>query len=353
MRNEVVLLGALFVACERPQASPVPNPAPPLATPGTEGPRINTEGPSGPAPDGMVWIPGGTFWMGTERPEMGDARPVHLVSVDGFWMDKTEVTNVDFARFVKATGYLTIAERTPNPKDFPGVPPDTLVPGSALFAPPHDPVPLHDHRLWWRYEPGASWRHPEGPRSRLTGRGRHPVVHVAWADAVAYAAWAGKRLPTEAEWEFAARGGKDRTPYAWGDALNPGGRWRANVWQGRFPILDTGGDGYRSTAPVTSFPAEGYGLFDMSGNVWEWCADWYRPDYYQTLAALGEVSKNPQGPADSFDPAEPGIRKRVNRGGSWLCSDHYCSRYVLGSRGKGEPDSASSNLGFRGVRSAR
>jgi formylglycine-generating enzyme len=301
----------------------------------------------------MVWVPGGTFWMGCDHREMGDARPWHPVYVDGFWMDRTEVTNEEFARFIEATGYITIAERRPDPRDFPGAPPESVVPGAVVFTPPGRPVRLDDHFQWWSYVKGASWRRPEGPGSGLRGREKHPVVEVAWADAVAYAEWAGKRLPTEAEWEFAARGGQDRKSYAWGDELAPGGRWMANVWQGRFPSENRAEDGYRGTAPVASFPAEGYGLYDLAGNVWEWCSDWYRPDYYATLAAAGGIARNPQGPPDSADPAEPGVRKRVNRGGSYLCSDHYCSRYVLGSRGKGEPDTGTSNLGFRCARDAR
>jgi formylglycine-generating enzyme required for sulfatase activity len=300
----------------------------------------------------MVWIPGGSFWMGTEHPGMEDARPLHLVSVDGFWMDVVEVTNDAFERFVRATGYRTVAENAPDPADFPGAPPEKLVPGSVVFTPPGGAVPLDDPYAWWSYVPGASWRHPEGPSSDLSGRGSHPVVHVAWTDVVAYARWAGKRLPSEAEWEFAARGGFDRRRYAWGDELRPDGRWLANVFNGRFPGGDTGEDGYRGTAPVASFPAEGFALHDMSGNVWEWCADWYRPDYYETLAAAGGATHDPRGPQDSFDPAEPGVPKRVNRGGSYLCSDQYCSRYILGSRGKGAPDTGASNLGFRCVRSA-
>jgi formylglycine-generating enzyme required for sulfatase activity len=298
----------------------------------------------------MVYIPGGTFWMGCADEQMPDARPWHLVEVDGFWMDKTEVTNEQFARFVKATGYVTIAERAPDPKDFPDAPRENLVPGAVVFAPPDRPVRLDDHYQWWTYLKGASWRHPQGPKSGLQGLEKHPVVEVAHLDAVAYAQWAGKRLPTEAEWELAARGGQDRKTYAWGDELRPGGHWMANIWQGHFPNEDRAEDGYRGTAPVASFPAEGYGLYDMAGNVWEWCSDWYRPDYYESLARGGGVAKNPQGPADSFDPEEPGAKKRVNRGGSYLCSDQYCSRYILGSRGRGEAETGTSNLGFRCVK---
>jgi sulfatase modifying factor 1 len=301
----------------------------------------------------MVWIPGGEFWMGCEDPAMPDARPLHRVRVASFWMDKTEVTNAQFARFVHATGYVTVAERKPDPRDFPGAPLENLVPGSLVFTPPGGSVPLKSLYAWWRFVPGASWRHPEGPGSDLKGREKHPVVHVAWEDAVAYARWAGKRLPTEAEWEFAARGGLDRKRYCWGDTLKPGGKWQANIWEGHFPDRNTAEDGFRGTAPVASFPANGYGLYDMAGNVWEWCADWYRPDAYSRLLATNGVASNPQGPADSFDPAEPGIPKRVQRGGSFLCCDQYCSRYIAGARGKGAVDSGTSHVGFRCVRSAR
>ena len=302
------------------------------------------------APAGMVWVPGGEFWMGTEEPSMSDARPLHRVQLDGFWMDRTEVTNADFARFVAATGYVTVAERPLDPKDFPGVPPEALVPGSIVFAPPAGEVSLQNHLAWWSYVPGASWRHPEGPKSDVASRDRHPVVHVAWEDAVAYCTWAGKRLPTEAEFERAARGGLDRKKYDWGDELRPGGKPQANTWQGRFPAQNSTEDGFAGTAPVASFPANGFGIHDLAGNVWEWCADWYRPDTYAKDAAANEVAKNPRGPADSFDPAEPGVPKRVQRGGSYLCSDSYCSRYVPGGRGKGATDSGTTHAGFRCVK---
>ena len=310
----------------------------------------NSTVPPGPAPDGMIWIPGGTFWMGCDDCDMPDAKPVHLVTVDGYWIDRTPVTNNQFAQFAKATGYLTIAERAPDPKDYPGVDPKNLVAGSAVFSPPSQDVPLDDITQWWRYVPGASWKHPEGPGSTIEGREDHPVVQIAWEDAVAYAKWAGKRLPTEAEYEFAARGGMDRNRYAWGNELKPGGQWAANIFQGRFPSTDLAEDGYKRTSPVTAFPANGFGLYDVGGNVWQWCADWYRPDYFAALAAAGMVS-NPQGPADSYDPQEPGVPKRVQKGGSFLCSDRYCSRYLAGSRGRGAVDSGGSNTGFRCVKS--
>ncbi len=301
---------------------------------------------SGKEHNGMVWIPDGTFWMGCDDPSFADVTPVHPVHIDGFWIDKTTVTNEQFARFVHATGYKTVAERKPEIKDFPGAPPENLVPGALVFTPPSHPVSKRSHYSWWRYVPGADWQHPEGPKSNLEGRWHHPVVQIAWDDANAYAKWAGKRLPTEAEFEFAARGGLDRKPFSWGAKLKPDGRWPANVWQGAFPYDNTAEDGFPTTAPVCSFPANGYGLCDMSGNVWQWCSDWYRSDYYQSLAA-GEVPKNPRGPADSFDPNEPGVAKRVQRGGSFLCTDQYCARYIVGARGKGEPSSGCSNVGFR------
>jgi sulfatase modifying factor 1 len=306
-----------------------------------------------PVPEGMVWIPGGTFWMGCEVCEMSDASPVHQVVVDGFWMDVTPVTNEQFAKFMKATGYVTIAERVPDARDFPGAPPENLVPGSAVFSPPEHEVPLNNHYQWWSYVKGTSWQHPEGLGSNLNGREHYPVVHIAWDDAMAYAQWAGKRLPTEAEFEFAARGGLDRKRYSWGDELTPGGKWVANIWQGRFPVKDTGEDGYRSASPVRAFPANGYSLYDMGGNVWQWCLDWYRPDIYQQRTATSAPVQNPQSPDTSFDPLEPGVPKRVTRGGSYLCSDRYCARYLVGSRGKSEPSTGSSNVGFRCAKSAQ
>lgn len=297
----------------------------------------------------MVWIPGGTFQMGCADCNMPDAEPVHPVTVDGFWMDVTPVTNRQFQEFVTATAYLTIAERTPKAEDYPGVPLDKLVAGSACFSPPSGTVPLDNPFAWWTYQPGANWQHPEGPGTDVKGREDHPVVHIAWTDAVAYATWAGKRLPTEAEYEFAARGGPDQKRFAWGDELKPNGKWPANIWQGRFPSDDTGEDGYRSTSPVRAFPPNGFGLYDVSGNVWQWSADWYRPDYFSRLTGQGTV-RNPKGPTDSFDPQEPGVPKRVQKGGSFLCSDQYCARYHVGSRGKGAVDSGGSNVGFRCVR---
>jgi formylglycine-generating enzyme len=316
--------------------------------------------PSGQqAPPGMVWIPGGEFAMGSEDPRgmpsggpdpMADARPIHRVAVDGFWIDKTEVTNDQFATFVRATDYKTVAEQVPTAAEFPNAPPENLVAGSVVFTPPDQLVPLNDHYRWWSYVKGASWRHPQGPDSNIDGQGNYPVVQVAFEDAEAYAKWAGKRLPTEAEWERAARGGVEGKPYSWGDELKPEGKWMANIWQGRFPVGDSGEDGFVGIAPVAKFPPNGYDLHDMAGNVWEWCSDWYRADTYAWLAKAGHVSLNPKGPTSGFDPSEPDQPKRVHRGGSFLCTDQYCTRYMIGTRGKGEVSSASNHLGFRCVK---
>jgi formylglycine-generating enzyme len=312
--------------------------------------RINPTPPTRPAPECMVWIPGGVYWRGSETKIHRDARPWHLVEVDGFWMDAAPVTNEQFEKFVKATNHVTVSERTPKAEDFPGAPPENLVAGSVVFSPPKGPVPLNDHLRWWSYIKGASWRHPEGPASDLKGREKHPVVHVAYEDAQAYCKWAGKRLPTEAEFEFASRGGLDRNKYAWGNDFRPDGKWMANIWQGRFPYENTKEDGYAATSPVGAFPANRFQLKDVSGNVWQWCSDWYRHDYYQTLAAEKQPIRNPQGPKDSLDPAEPRVAKRVMRGGSYLCTDQYCTAYESGARGKGAADTGTSHLGFRCVR---
>jgi formylglycine-generating enzyme required for sulfatase activity len=316
----------------------------------------NSSGTVSMHPTGMVWIKGGKYLRGSDNRDKPDARPKHLVEVDGYWMDRTAVTNDEFARFVDATGFITVAERTPQAKDFPGAPPENLVAGAIVFTAPKEPVNCtgpNCHLQWWSYVKGANWRHPDGPESDLKGREKHPVVQVAWEDAAAYARWVGKRLPTEAEFEFAARGGLDGKKYDWGDEIMPGGRYMMNSWQGHFPNENTAEDGYRATAPVGSFPPNGYGLYDMAGNVWQWCSDWYRPDYYQSLSAGPQPVRNPLGPSDSFDPSEPGIKKRVMRGGSYLCSDQYCSAYEAGARGKGEPDSGMNHLGFRCVKSPR
>jgi formylglycine-generating enzyme required for sulfatase activity len=310
-------------------------------------------------PTGMAWIPGGEFSMGCKDPRstpdgghemMEDARPIHRVYVDGFWMDKTDVTNAQFERFVKATGYVTVAERKPSAKDFPGVPPEKLVTGSLVFAPPQNAVSLDDYSQWWSYVPGANWRHPRGPGSNIVGKGNYPVVQVAYEDAAAYAKWTGKRLPTEAEWEFAARGGLTGKTYAWGDSMRPNGKWMANTHQGHFPDHDNAEDGYGGLAAVAQYPPNAYDLYDITGNVWQWTSDLYRADYYTQLSAMGKVARNPVGPPTSLDPAEPGVIKRVQRGGSFLCTSQYCSRYIIGTRGKGEVTSATNHVGFRCVK---
>lgn len=294
----------------------------------------------------MIWVAGGTFEMGSADPAFTDAQPIHKVKLEGFFMDEHEVTNAEFAQFVNATGYKTVAERPLDPSEFPGVPVSDLVPGSTLFTPTQADVPLENPLQWWRYVPGTSWRHPTGPGSSLEGHQNKPVVHIAYEDAATYAKWAGKRLPTEAEWEYAAQAGKGKQNYYWGEELKPDGKWVANIYQGSFPSNNTGEDGFIMAAPVKSFPPNKYGLYDLEGNVWEWCSDFYRPDYYAQ-----SPKNNPQGPKESFDPNEPTAIKRVQRGGSFMCSDQYCIRYKFGSRGKGEVNSSSNNLGFRCVKS--
>jgi sulfatase modifying factor 1 len=319
--------------------------------------------PPGNAPEGMVWIPGGEYSMGTRSECEGmcampgtsrDALPVHRVEVDGFWMDATEVTNAQFAKFVEATGYVTVAEQKPTADEFPGAPPEALVAGSVVFTPVPQPVPLNAGLRWWDFIHGANWRHPLGAGSDLNGKDQYPVVHVAYEDAEAYAKWAGKRLPTEAEWEFAARGGKAGELFAWGGDLKIDGKFQANIYQGKFPVdgADTGEDGFKGIAPVAQYRPNPYGLFDVAGNVWEWVSDWYRVDTYQLRAVAGGVAKNPTGPESGHDPAEPGVPKRGHRGGSFLCTDQYCTRYVLGTRGKGEVRSGTNHLGFRCVKPA-
>jgi formylglycine-generating enzyme required for sulfatase activity len=363
----VALLAAIaIVANPRSSATAVPStttPAAAVAPPSLFAATVANPGSSpGSVPEGMVWIPGGEFSMGAADPMGADAndvgmlatkdsRPIHRVYVDGFWMDATEVTNQQFAQFVRATGYVTVAERTPRAEDFPGAPPENLVAGSVLFSNPGHPVPLDDHLQWWSYVKGANWRHPLGPDSSISGKDRFPVVHVAYQDAEAYARWAHARLPTEAEWEFAARGGLSGDLYPWGNEFRKGGMWMANTHQGHFPDRDTGEDAFMGLGPVAQFPANGYGLYDVAGNAWEWVSDWYRPDYYEQLAAAGGVARNPKGPDSSMDPEEPREPKRVMRGGSFLCTEQYCSRYMVGTRGKGEISTGTNHLGFRTVRS--
>ncbi|MEQ9460461.1 MAG: formylglycine-generating enzyme family protein [Phycisphaeraceae bacterium] len=313
----------------------------------------------------MVWVPGGRFTMGWDGPEgRFDERPAHAVEVDGFWIDHTEVTNAQFAVFVEETGYRTTAEQpidwevmrqqvapgTPKPPD------EVLVPGSLVFTPPDHAVDLREYWQWWTWTPGASWRHPEGPGSTLEGRENHPVVHISWDDAVAYATWAGKRLPTEAEWERAARFGQEGKRFTWGDRLKPDDRHMANIWQGTFPHRNTGDDGFTATAPVASFPPNQLGLYDMAGNVWEWTTDQFRPDaYQQRVAALeGETCcSNPTGPTSTADPRNPHAKdSRVQKGGSFLCHASYCESYRPSAKMASPPDSGMNHLGFRCVMDA-
>ena len=312
------------------------------------------------AEDGMVWISGGEFTMGGDGPlARRNEWPRHRVWVDGFWMDATAVTNGEFAHFVDVTGYVTVAERKPDWEELrkqlpPGTPqPDdsVLVPGSMVFFAPEGPVDPREMASFWRWTPGACWRRPEGPGSDLVGREQHPVVHVCWDDASAYAKWAGKRLPTEAEWEFAALGGSAGTTYWWGDEFEPEGRHMANTWNGVFPYEDTGADGFAGTAPVGSFPANGYGLYDMAGNVWNWCSDWYRPDTHVTMAEE-PVCHDPTGPERSFSPDHPRQTERVTKGGSFLCHESYCASYRPSARRGLPPDTGMSHVGFRCVKSA-
>lgn len=308
--------------------------------------------------DGMVRIPGGSFLMGGNNDQASaDEFPRHKVTVSGFWMDETEVTNRQFAEFVEATGYVTTAELKPEweelSKDLPpGTPePDEslLVPASMVFVPSEKPVDLRDYGQWWTWQAGASWRHPRGEDSDLQGLEDYPVVHISWYDALAYCKWAGKRLPTEAEWEWAARGGLLDNIYPWGNEPVDEGMPKTNSWSGSFPYDNTLRDGYFYAAPVRSYQPNGYGLYDMAGNVWEWCSDWYRSDYYSMLPVSGIT--NPQGPADSYDPEEPYARKKSIRGGSFLCNDAYCSGYRVARRMKTTPDSGMEHLGFRCVKS--
>lgn len=308
------------------------------------------EGAVAPNKTDMCRIAGGTFRMGSDTHYL-EERPARPVFVDGFWIDKYTVTNAEFARFVAATGYQTIAERPLDPALYPGALPGMLVPGALVFHMTSGPVDTHDIRNWWRYVPGASWCHPTGASSTIEGLEAHPVVHVALADAEAYATWAGKSLPTEAEWEFAARGGLDGAEFAWGDELTPSGRHMANIWQGPFPWRNFAADGFAGTAPVGSFPANGYGLFDMAGNVWQWTTDWYSATGQVKTKDACCVPHNPRGGVieGSYDPTQPRIHipRKVVKGGSYLCAPAYCRRYRPAARQAQMVDSAMSHLGFR------
>ena len=302
----------------------------------------------------MAWIPGGTYAMGSTEFYPEEA-PTREVSVDGFWMDETPVTNAEFAEFVEETGYKTFPERDPDPADYPGADPDDLVAGSAVFTSPDGPVNLGNPNLWWEYVPGADWRHPLGPDSSIEGRMDHPVVHVAYEDAQAYAEWAGKRLPTEAQWERAARGGLEGKRFVWGDDHVPDGRLMANTWQGEFPHENTALDGYERTSPVGSFPANGFGLYDVAGNVWEWTSDWFSADPTAGRSPTCCTPTNPRGPSKerSVDPRDPsGMPRKVLKGGSHLCAPNYCFRYRPAARYPEPIDTSTSHVGFRCVAAA-
>ena len=297
----------------------------------------------------MVWIPGGTFFMGSDHHYPEEA-PQYQVHVDGFWMDRYPVTNAMFKRFVNATGYVTFAEIAPRAEDYPGALPEMLHPGSIVFQQPSHPVDLRVCS-WWDFVLGADWRHPTGPQSSIEGLDHHPVVHIAYRDVEAYAKWAGKELPTEAEWEFAARGGLDRTEFAWGSELCPGGLHLANTWQGEFPWQNLRDDGYERTSPVDAFPANGYGLSDMIGNVWEWTVDWYEDGHAANHKGACCVPRNPRGGRKeaSFDPSQERIKipRKVLKGGSYLCAPNYCRRYRPAARFAHPVDTSTCHIGFR------
>jgi formylglycine-generating enzyme len=301
----------------------------------------------------MVRIPGGTFRMGSNDHYPEEA-PVHRVTVDGFRIDRTPVTNRQFQAFVEATGHTTYAEIPPDPKDYPGALPEMLYAGSLVFAPPPSTFDLRDWSQWWNFMKGADWRHPNGPKSCIDGLDDYPVVHVAHADALAYARWAGKDLPSEAEWEFAARGGLDGAEFGWGDEFTPDGVHRANTWQGEFPRQNLKTDGFERTSPVTAFPPNGYGVHDMIGNVWEWTSDWFAPKHQADAPKACCIPQNPRGGSEqaSYDPRQPNIRipRKVIKGGSHLCAPNYCRRYRPAARHAEAIDTSTSHLGFRCVR---
>jgi len=300
----------------------------------------------------MIWIPGGTFRMGSND-HYPEEKPVHRVTVDSFWIDRTPVTNRDFRKFVNATGYITVAERKPNAADYPGALPQMLRAGSLVFAPPPQMVPLHDWSQWWCFKFGADWAHPLGRKSSTVGLDDHPVVHVAYQDALAYAIWAGKQLPTEAEWEYAARGGLDGAEFAWSDEFTPSGKHMANTWQGSFPAENLKDDGFERTSPVTAFPPNGYGVYDMIGNVWEWTHDFWSAHHEPDAAKPCCIPENPRGGREdgSYDPCQPQVKipRKVIKGGSHLCAPNYCRRYRPAARHAEAIDTSTSHLGFRCV----
>src|SRR5882672_412306 len=357
-RRALALTGVSLALCAAAGVVAFQGPLRQLARPA---PQI-IEGDGLRGPKDMVWVPGGEFQMGSDHKlSQRNERPAHKVRVTAFWMDRTHVTNAQFAAFVKATGYVTTAERKPDWETikaqlFPGTPkpPDSaLVPGAMVFVGTDRPVPLNDYSRWWAWMPGADWRHPQGPKSSIEGKDDHPVVQVSYEDALAYAKWAGKRLPTEAEWEFAARGGLEQATYAWGDDLVPEGRPMANIWEGkqeRFPVVSPKAGGAEGTSPAATFPPNGYGLYDMTGNAWQWVADWYEADFFAAQAKVAKVL-DPKGPSESHDPddgsAPANAPKRVIRGGSFLCNVDYCLSYRPSARRGSDPYNPMSHLGFR------
>lgn len=319
-------------------------------------PRYTTKQES---PADMVWIQGGEFMMGSDSKDAKeDERPPHRVKVDGFWIGTSPVTNKQFREFIEATGYITTAEKAPTleeimaqvPTGTPPPSPEALVPASLVFTPPKESIPLNNHKRWWDWVPGANWRHPEGPKSSIQGKDDHPVVQISWYDAVAYCEWRGVRLPTEAEWEYAARGGRENTAYVWGIEEFSETDPQANIWQGAFPHQSAKAESYYGTTPIKTYKPNPYGLYDMAGNVWEWCSDWYKAGYYLEERNKG-VSLNPKGASTSFDPGEPYAKKRIHRGGSFLCHDSYCKGYRTSARMKTCPDTSLNHLGFRCAKS--
>lgn len=331
--------------------------------------RFDLDAPTQNGYEGMIWIPEGSFVMGGEIAEFmeewpyfarsrNDERPIHSVGLSGFWMSETPVTNEEFQAFVDATGYKTTAEKAPTleeimsllPEGAQPPPEESLVAASLVFQAPSSSVPLNNALAWWQWLPEANWKQPEGPGSTIEGRMNHPVVHVSYFDALAYAEWKGMSLPTEAQWEFAARGGQEQMTFSWGNDPITEKIPSVNIWQGEFPNENTLEDGYYTTSPVTAFNPNAYGLYDMSGNVWEWVSDWYRSDTYKDRASSEIIPFNPQGPQESYDPQEPHLAKRVIRGGSFLCNDSYCSGYRPAARMKNSPDTSSNHMGFRLVK---